>query len=495
VIRRIPPLLRAAWSLEVGWLANTAAAALIAFAAAYLLAALAYGDEPAPMPRPAGPISPAAVVAAALEDARSLPAEVVRYTRYLDARTLQGEDAAASYGVLCYHVNGLSREAELIAPRKVTPWLWAINLQDYRYPSKVFGALREVNSYYSVPVVDAKTGEKDFLPNPLFRDLPALVALTGSQTPVVRADQFLFLTGAQVGRTGYGYYDVLELKSRADAEKLAALDRKVAEAVFREHAAIIPASGVALNNRQLFRYSTVSGAWWESRDADAGTGRANATANLLADFKHVAEEIVATLPNGLPLFYVCDDKGKQVDSVPDTVAADHGATNNDRRIHIPYSCVGCHTDGGLIPLRDYARRIYSRDTGVSLAALAVDPATARRLQSVYLGPLQRGYDRDRADYAAAIESISGLKPAELSRHYRRVWSEYLDRPVTAERAALELGVSVDQLRARFRAYAATKGVLDPVLLGLVIEDGPPVRREYFEERFATALLILQGATP
>ena len=463
-----------------------------------LLFGLIPAVEPAPPPRPAGPVGPAQVTAAAVADALSLPPDVVRRTRYLDARALvSGEDAAVNYGVLSFHVNALSREAEIVPPRKVTPWLWAVDVADYRWKSTVFGALRERNSYYAVPVTVIENGKEttDVVPNPAIPQLAQLVELTGSLTPVVRADQFFFLTAAQVDRTGHGYYDFLELKSRADAEKLATLDRKAAEAVYREHAAIVPQSGVGTNNRQVFRYATISGAWWETRDAVRNDKTANAVANLLADFKHAAEEIVFTLPNGLPGYYLSDAAGKQVDSVPDTIAFDTGSTNNDRRIHPPYSCVGCHTDGGLIPIRDYARRVYNRDTGVSLAGLAVDPVVAKRLQSVYLGPLERNYANDRAGFTDQITAASGLKPAELAAGYRRVWSDYLDRPVTAARAAAELGVTEDALKARFRAYARTKGVLDPVLIGLAVDDGPPVRREYWEERFATAYLIVLGANP
>jgi hypothetical protein len=449
------------------------------------------------MPRPAGPVGPAQVVAAAVADARTLPPEVAKTTRYLDARTLLGDEAAANYGVISYHLNGLSREVKIVAPRRVTPYVWAIDLTDYHYPSTVFGALREVNFYYAVPVLDPATGQKDFIPNPLLTGLAELTTLTGSLTPVVRADQFLVLTGAQAGRAGFGYYDVLEFTKLADVEKLAALDRKTAERLYRESGSIIPASRVALNNRQLFRYATLVGCWWESRDADREDGRSNATANLLNDFKIAAREIVFTLPNGLPGYYACDADGKQVDTVPDTVATDNGSLNNDKRIHPCYSCVGCHSDAGLKPFDDWARRLYSRDTGLKFGRLAVDRESERRLESVYLGPVEKLYARDKADFAEKVLEASGLKPAELADEYRRVWSKYLDAPVTPRQAALELGVTVEDMRARFTLYAASKGAagIDPVLASLAAENGLPVRRAYWEERFATALLILQGANP
>ena len=58
------------------------------------------------------------------------------------------------------------------------------------------------------------------------------------------------------------------------AEDLAALDRKKAAELYRELAAIVPVSGVSPNNRQVFRFATLAGSWWESRDAKTSAGQA-----------------------------------------------------------------------------------------------------------------------------------------------------------------------------------------------------------------------------
>jgi hypothetical protein len=145
----------------------------------------------------------------------------------------------------------------------------------------------------------------------------------------------------------------------------------------------------------------------------------------------------------------------------------------------------------------WARRLYSKDTGIRFGRLAVDRKSERRLESVYLGPIDKLYAEDRGKFAENITLASGLAPAELAENYRRVWSRYLDAPVTTRQAAFELGVTVKDMRERFAAYAKAKGAagIDPVLASLTAENGLPVRRKYWEERFATALLVLQGATP
>lgn len=504
-----------------------------------ILAAFAFAADRAPAPQPVGPVGFAEVITAALADAQSLPAGQSASVRYLDARHLPPAERRELYAVVSYHANGMSRESKCTPPRKVTEWLWAIDLGDYRWDPKVWEELRRANHYFSIkvqvvggitPAVKTVTktrpkqvgtysgtgkpyfegteeyqetvaapagGKEDFIPAPWLpvNDMTALIALTGSVTPIVRADEFLFQTGAQADRKGHGYYDFLGFKSRKDAEQLAALDRKKAEELYRELAAIVPVSGVALNNRQVFRFATISGSWWESRDTINNVEKRNAVANLLEDFAHDAEEIVFTLPNSLPGYYLSDNKGAQIDSVPDTIAPDHRSTNNDRRIHAPMGCVTCHQDAGLKPVRDYARKLYSADTGVSLATIAADPAKARRLESAYLGPIAKAYTRDVADFGEAIEEVSGLKPAALAKAYERQWSRYIDDPVTLERAAAECGVTVEELRGKLRTYARRKGVIDPVIVGLLLDDPPPLRREYVEERFPVLMLILQGANP
>lgn len=489
-----------------------------------LVSLLALLAVPAPAPQPAGAIGFADVVAHALADAKAYPTPGT--VRYLDARHLPPAERRELYSVACYHANALSRESKRVPPRKVTEWLWAISLDDYRWDTKMWENLKAVNHYYAIKVKvpgkkvtktrpvtrtneygqqyqaqeeyqEAAADAEDFIPAPWLpaAEMTALVTITGSATPIVRADEWLFQTGAQAQRAGHGYYDWLALTKRADAEKLAALDRKAAEGLYRELAAIVPVSGVSPNNRQVFRYATLTGSWWETRDAFTSADKQNAAANLLDDYKHDAEEIVFTLPNGLPGYYLANAKGEQVDTAPDTIAADHRSTNNDRRVHVGYSCVACHQEAGLKPVRDYARRLYSAETGVSLATIAADPAKARRLESVYLGPLAKAYTRDAGDFGEAIEEVSGLKPAALAKAFEKHWSRYLDDPVTLERAAAEVGLSPDELRDKLRTYAKSKGVIDPVLVGYLLDDPPPVRREWFEERFPVLLLIVGGATP
>lgn len=459
-----------------------------------LCAVLGAGAWPAPDPVP---LTPADAVRAAAADARAMergdPARAFQ-TRYLAAQHLSPAERLDLFAVDSLHVNLISREATIAKPRRVNAWLWAVDVRDYGWRRETFGALtfgtgaRE--PYFHVQVIDVKGGRTPagapWLPA---ADLADLIRITGSQTPIVRADWFLHRTAIQEGRGESGYYDFLSLGSRKDAEKLAGLDRKSAEEIYREQAAVIHESGVALQGRQLFRYSTIAGSWWESRDTKAeesGRDDRNPVRRLLADYKHDAEEIVFTLPNRLPAFYLSDAAGKGIGSAPPDIASDSKSPTNDKRVHVGLSCIRCHTRGGLIGFDDLFRRVYSGDR-----LRAADDKLERRLRSVYLGPIQRAFTRDTEDYAEAIGDACGLTPAGLAAAYSRQWSRYADEPVDVVRAAAETGFAEGEFLKRIRAYATAQRINDPVLLMFVGPEPRAMRREQFEELFPLLMTALE----
>lgn len=455
-----------------------------------------------PAPDPA-PLSAADAVRAAAADLRRVakadPATAFQ-TRYVSAHNIPPADRGETYAVLAYHCNAISRAPAVAPPRRVTPWLFAVVLDDYRWRRERFGALvfgkGAVEPYFHVQALDA-AGAKvpagaPWLPA---ADLAYLVATTDSAVPVVRADWFLNRTAIQEGRDGFGYLDFLELKSRADAEALAGLDRKKAEERFRRQAAVILDSGVALQSRQLFRFDTVGGVWWESRDVRAETaGRddKNAVRRLLADYKHDAEEIVAELPNRLPFYYLSDDKGTQIRSAPPDIASDGRSPTNDRRVHVGLSCVRCHTRAGLIPFDDLFRPQFAAGGPVALGS--PDRRKLDELKSVYLDEIVEPFERDAAKFGRAVTRASGLTPAGLAAAYARQWSRYLDEPVGAARAAAECGLTEADFLARLRAWAAAARAVDPVLAAYLTRDPGTVRREHFEEVFPLLMTIV-GGTP
>lgn len=456
---------------------------------------------PAPAPAPAALQTLSAAVRVAYADVSKLEPETARNTRYFYAgHVVDAKDRFELYSVFAGHVNGLSREATIVRPRRVSAWLWAIDARDYQWSLDVFGQLAfadgTVEPYLHAETLDAKG--KPVRPQILAPWLPAteyagLATATDSSTPIVRADWFIHRTAIVEGRKGHSYYDFLGLKSRPDAEKLAGLDRKQAIAIYRELAAVIPQSGVALQGRQVFRFSTVSGSWWETRDSKAdkdGRAARNAERQLLDDFQHDAEEIVFTLPNRMPAYYLCDAKGNQIDSAPPDIASDHMSKSNDRRVHAGMSCARCHEAAGLKAFSDHFRRLYS--AGGGLAFGSTDDVKFRRIRSAYLGPIERTFEQDVKDFGGAIKEATGLEPKAYAEAVGRQWSRYADEPVTLERLAEEVGETEERLVVALTAAAKKQPLLDPVIAGYLAKPPVPARREQVEEAWPLLMTLLEA---
>ncbi len=453
-------------------------------------------------PPPAGgALDAAAAVRAAVADARRLDAETARHTRYHSAHHVPGPaDRDELYAVDSLHTNGLSRKGFVVRPRKVAPWLWALDLRDYRlnpetYALTAFGdGPLAVDPYFHV--LNAAKGGLKSLPAPWLprAELAELSRLTASQVPVVRADWWLHRTFAQAGRKGFGYYDQLGLRSRADVDALAGLDRKKAVEVSAEWAAVVRRSGVAVLPRQVFRLNATTGPVWYTKDVLAetlGQGGRSATAQRLDNFKHQGEEGAFRLPNGLVAFWLSDDAGAFVDSAPDALATNTKAGNTDGRVHVGFSCWACHRSAGLVPFDDLNRRPGR------LPETFPDREFFDRNRAVYYRELRTLFDEDVARYAAAIREACGLAPAAASDAIGRQWARYLDAPVTVAVAAAEVGLPAAEFAARVRAAVRANPLSHPLLAELAQPDPDPLRREEWEEVFPLVMAAIgnPGAAP
>lgn len=480
-------------------------------------------------------LSPAEAAAAALADAQRITA-AAPYARYLHKPVA----AAGFKAVLDGHVNCLSVEGDFARLRPVAEGLWALDVRDYgKHWGAVYEKLAALDPYYHTKVVVEKVVDEEyeqeygyfagpdgrplpkerggvwkttetrtetrkarkkvrqadalFIPGAPKQVLERLAALTQSQCPLLRADWFFAQTARQRDRfnvdSGAGYYDFLGVKKEADLEELAGVDRKKAQKARHDIAAIIAESGVALNNRQVFR---VAEGYWETRDVAAGTKAGNALRQLDADFVPQAKEVYARLPNGLwALAAVKADDGTLQAVVPPEIASDAESTSNDRQIHPGLSCIRCHVEG-LRPLNDWARQFYANPPGDAVLQ-SPDYEKLKRLRQLYLSPLlDTYYQVDQMVYARAVFALTGLSPGQFARAYGRAWREYADTPVTAEALAAELGTTVAELRKALAAAARAQGQLDPVLTGYLKVPAFKASRVHVEEAFPAAALAVAG---
>lgn len=461
--------------------------------------------------------TPEAAFAKALADAERLPPQEAYVTRYLtlyNAAILERADGRAS---ISYWRNGTSTEAEIVRPRLIDTDLVAVNLLDYGpHTIKAWEAYADSDPYFHVKKVAVvgsvqarfsyagRTYRAGWYKTTVtsatkattiqFTDISPYVApeahtklavLTNSLVPIVRGDWWCSQIAVQADRKGTGYYDQLGVgKRRGDFEKIVGMDRPAATRLKKEVAAIIDTSVVALHNRQVYRFQTLTGAYWETRDVANNTGQRNAVRFLNGDYQHDAEEIYGTLPNGLFAFFLSDAGGTRADTAPDSIASDGRSASTDRRVHVGLSCARCHVEG-IRPIDCWARKAYAAPDKLAV----VDPARFLRLRQLYLSDLERLMKRDQADYAAALLLANGLTPADNAQVVATVWERYVERPVTLADVAREMGTTPEKLQAAIKAKDAAEGILDPTLLAL--GKGMTLRREYVEEMWP----VLMGLKP
>jgi hypothetical protein len=391
---------------------------------------------------------------------------------------------------LSVHVNSVSRAATLAKPVLVKGDLLRVDIRDYKWKAATWEKLASVEPYYTVR---RKIGDKEevlaarWLPK---NEITKLIGWTDSIIPVVRADWFWVQTVVQADRKA-GYYDFLGLKNRNDYFKLIGSDKKKAEELNKQWAAVLRRSGIATRNRQVMREGVVDAGHWFTLDVTANQTRKKNAINTLLGYDHDAEEHIAPLPNGLFAYYLSDNKGAQQDSAPDQVGPDTTTTSNDARIHSYLSCVRCHREG-LRPLDDYGRRLLS---GQGKLAVSNDRALFDRLATLYLRPLERHRVRDNLEYSEALKEVggNGLTPGKLSQTYTSVWQRWNDNDVTREQAALEIGVDEALLVDALRWYGSPAGgkqILPLSLLGFTLNKPEDMLREHFEEAYDTIQLIL-----
>ena len=466
--------------------------------------------------------SPAAAVVAAHRDAAALPVQSRLHVRYLSLHAIPADRRKEFLQTLNFHVNGLSREAELALVRPIGPDLVALQWPDYGWEPGVWERLAGADPYFHQKIKLAsdtvlrtvwpggKQAGEEFAPG-IYREprkagslvdaaapwLPAreieeLRHWTLSEAPVLRADWFLVQTSIQKDRVA-GYYDWLGLGTKeADFDRLIGANQKESRRLKREVAAIIARSGVTIRNRSILRLQSITGGYWITQDFQKSVDRQNVIRLLDGDLDPPggdASERYGVLPNGLFAFWLQDGKGVRQDAAPDFIASDHQTAGNDRRIHIGKNCITCHLEG-LRPLDDYARKLYRGEIKLTTP----DYARYLRLRQLYLSDLEGWLARDRQDYSTALARVTGgMKPAELARAYSRSWDNYVEVDLLPADLARELGVQEKTLVATFKAYAQAKGSIDPVLAAVIQTPPLPVLRDHWEEVYPVAQEILLGA--
>jgi hypothetical protein len=257
----------------------------------------------------------------------------------------------------------------------------------------------------------------------------------GTGQPVVRGDWL----ADTVLRTPL-YYDLLGLPGLAgEITRILQLDPDALRRAGGAQRGIVRAPEFTRSARLVERLGVRNRALWTAYDAVHREGRRDIpdAAALPASPlpPHDATMSMFLLPNGLPAFYIASLRGDRVDQVPADIARRSIAARTGVRAGL--DCLGCHAQGPVTPS----------------AASDIGRAAARDRELVHEGLS-----------AAGIEPgymIDGVEPAvALARQFMR--------PVSLERAAVELGVDAAELAERLAAGPApAKSAGRRLLHGLV----------------------------
>lgn len=483
---------------------------------------------------PALAAGPADAVARVLEDARALPPDECRQTRWLWQPDSQDGDEET----LSLHVNLLSRSPVLRRLRVVSEGLYAVALDVYELDPKVWEKLLDVPEVYfsltTEDIAEREVIETKHWPGGTWRvqdggdgkfyaagdyqtrrrikdklvkrtaayDHPGakdLQRLTGSYVPIVRADWFFQQSCRQVSLrnrdNGVGYYNWIGIKNRGDFLTLIGLDRKLNDAQRRRVQDIVDFSGVSTFPRFIVGERALEGEAFHSLDEDT-LDLANLPTEFLKPgvFKHKAEEWFGIGLNRLPKFLLADAAGVLQPSAPDFIGPDDSPlrTGRDGKIHVLESCLNCHFgrpgDGGMRPVDGWVRRVYRRELALSIAGRA----EALEFERLYLSDMNARLANYRRVVREALQELLG---PEAEWHTTvAAYAEYRDRyrqPVDLRRLAAEIGMRPEDLLAKLRERSRVQGGV-PASLGAWLRDGGTVRREVVEDFHSVIALNVLG---
>lgn len=472
--------------------------------------------------------SPSDAVVVAVADARRLPPTIRVQTRYFSLYSVPVKERAEVLKALAFHCNSLSREAEIIPPRLVAPDLVAVVMLDYGWERKTWDRLQDVDPYFHAQLVQVTQDKIETVREPTgrrvsydsgrtFQDevrivekkvpgskkvvtasapwldtagITELISLTQTPVPIVRADWFIVQTGI-ARKDQVGYYDFLELgKKEKDFQKLIGADPEASRRVRREIAAVLARSGVAVNNRRIVRFQSITGGYWTTEDFKTSKDRQNVLKFLDGETEPPhgdASEQYGVLPNGLLAFWLQNDKGERQDVVPPDIATDGNTASNDRQIYSGKSCISCHVEG-IRPINDYARRIFRNQIQLQ----SVDYEKFVRLRQLYLSDLEGQVKRDQEEYGRILFKTNGLTPPLNARLYGKVFEGYTEADLGPAEVAAELGVTEQRFMTALKRYASRTGNLNPIIVGLLQQPPVPIRRDHFEEVYTDLQAILKG---
>lgn len=459
----------------------------------------------------------AAAARAALADLASQPAQQRAVLRYL---AIASDNEALAAG---YLLNAVSRSRTIVRPELVQPGLLRVDLSQYANPREpatlaelhaAWEALAAVDPYFHlrtqvvVPIAEARVTRGAARPMaPASERRTQIVTVDGGWIPgdiaaqlrlattsagaVLRGDFFV----AQVAAAP-SYYEFAGVP-RTEGELLARLgiDRVIVDKLAADTAANLLVSGVTSKPRRIVRLPGPLGGTWFSRDVERETPDRDPLRNPInfdgpagpQELRYDASEWFAQKENKFWLTAVFDAAGNRQDVVSDKIAKD--TTAHDGIVRPLVSCIRCHElNGGRAGMQPFHDDQFALISGEAAILHSYLPQVARRVAELYNpARLARDQERDREDYAAAVQKATGLSPHDATETLAKVYTAFVDRLITCEIAAAEFGVDVEHFTH------ATRASTDPIILAL--RGGRAVKRPSYEASLPEIITLVSGSTP
>lgn len=233
-------------------------------------------------------------------------------------------------------------------------------------------------------------------------------------------------------------------------------------------------SAVSTTIRLLEWHPSFFGEYWKSYDFMGSAGPGSFFRDPI-QVRADGGEMIFTLPNGMPGYFVADGQGVSIHEAPTSIVADRFAA--DAVVRNALSCIRCHSEG--------PKRFSDVVRDSLLSPRAESTFDMRHALDLYATreEMNEKLDAGRGRFEAAMRAIQ--RQSTAAEPVTPVSRGFLDAPLDLEKAKAELGVEESEAAANLLSRASLAN------LGLAsLASGQQARRDLWEASFP--LLIAQG---
>jgi hypothetical protein len=267
------------------------------------------------------------------------------------------------------------------------------------------------------------------------------------------------------------YYSLIEVGRSVDETQVQlGLD---AFASFENGTVRLSAFGSSRRETRVFRFTQglPGSEWWVIADEEQSDG--SSPFNDPIDFYDGPPQFIFRLRNGVQAYAAQEYAGARLGEAPP-----HCSPSESCDAMPLAACHGCH-GAGLLPVKD---QIFD---SVQQNERAFDPQTVEDVQALYApGELDALLESDSALHRVAL--ARARVPADGPNPLSRVFFQFEREPLTARRAAAELGVRLEVLLENLPQ-------LDARLAPLGVENGSVDRATFTDTLRASSCLLRDGS--